>query len=350
MERYIGLDAHTQSCTFAVMGSSGRRLREQVVETSARPLIDFVTSIAGRRMLCMEEGTLSEWLYELLQPHVEELVVVQPSEHKGNKSDAIDSWTLADQLQRGRVETRVFKAPDSFTALREAVRAHRALTRDMVRAKTRLHAVYRSRGIQGMGDEIYDAEQRDRWLHRLPPHRRALAKLLSSELEGLMTSQAQAEHWLAEEAHRISVVSQLRTAPGIGLIRSAQIVAVVVTPHRFRTKRQFWSYCGLGIVTRSSSDWVRDSQGWARKQVAQTRGLNRNRNPLLKEVFKGAAMTVLGMHEHPLRVDYDRMLAAGTKPNLARLTLARRIAAAVLAMWKKKEDYDPAKHRATQAA
>ncbi len=26
-----------------------------------------------------------------------------------------------------------------------------------------------------------------------------------------------------------------------------------MTPHRFRTKRQFWSYCGLGIVTRSSS-------------------------------------------------------------------------------------------------
>jgi hypothetical protein len=31
-------------------------------------------------------------------------------------------------------------------------------------------------------------------------------------------------------------------------------------------------------------------------------------------------------------------------PALARLTLARRIAAAVLAMWKTQEDYDPTKH------
>jgi len=39
----------------------------------------------------------------------------------------------------------------------------------------------------------------------------------------------------------------------------------------------------LGIVTRSSSDWTRSKTGdWARKPVAQTRGLNRNRQPELK--------------------------------------------------------------------
>jgi hypothetical protein len=35
--------------------------------------------------------------------------------------------------------------------------------------------------------------------------------------------------------------------------------------------------------------------------------------------------------------------AAGTKPNLAKLTLARKIAATVLAMWKKEERYTPEK-------
>jgi hypothetical protein len=33
------------------------------------------------------------------------------------------------------------------------------------------------------------------------------------------------------------------------------------------------------------------------------------------------------------------------KPNLARLTMARRIAGAVLAMWKNQEEYDPAKQQ-----
>ena len=43
----------------------------------------------------------------------------------------------------------------------------------------------------------------------------------------------------------------------------------------------------------------------------------------------------------PLHEAYQRMLESGIKPNLAKLTLARRIAAMVLAMWKHEEVYDP---------
>lgn len=31
------------------------------------------------------------------------------------------------------------------------------------------------------------------------------------------------------------------------------LVARVQAPHRFRSKRQFWAYCGLGLETRSRS-------------------------------------------------------------------------------------------------
>jgi hypothetical protein len=40
------------------------------------------------------------------------------------------------------------------------------------------------------------------------------------------------------------------------------------------------------------------------------------------------------------------MLAAGIKPNLAKITLARKIVATVLSMWKHQEVYDPERHRA----
>jgi hypothetical protein len=63
----------------------------------------------------------------------------------------------------------------------------------------------------------------------------------------------------------------------------------------------------------------------------------------MKQVFKGAAVSVIRQHpDDPLRKDYERLLAAGTKPNLAQLTLARKIASITLAMWKKKEVYKPA--------
>ena len=44
------------------------------------------------------------------------------------------------------------------------------------------------------------------------------------------------------------------------------------------------------------------------------------------------------MYEH-----YLRLTSAGTRPNLAKLTIARRVAAIVLRMWKDEKEYDPSK-------
>ena len=69
MDRYMGLDAHASTCTLGVVGPSGKRLSSQVVETNARALIEVMRTVPGKRHLCMEEGALAEWLYEVLEPH-----------------------------------------------------------------------------------------------------------------------------------------------------------------------------------------------------------------------------------------------------------------------------------------
>ena len=98
---------------------------------------------------------------------------------------------------------------------------------------------------------------------------------------------------------------------------------------------------------RSSSDWVRTKEGnWVKADVQKTRGLNLNHNHTLKNIFKGAATTVITQLEtEPLHQDYQRLLTAGTKPNLAKLTIARKIAAIALSMWKSQQEYDATKHR-----
>jgi transposase len=345
MERYIGIDAHSETCTVAVMGSAGRRLREAKVETQGKMLRELIGMVPRRRHVCLEEGAQSEWLYELLEPLVEEIVVVRPQKREGPKSDSIDAWSLADGLRRGVLPTPVFKAPGSFTGLRQAMRAHQLIQRDLVRAKQRVKALYQSRGLRRLGNSVYEVEARATCLKELPRHHRRLATLLSDELDALAELAAEAEDWLQTEAKRTPAVNRLATAPGIGTIRAAQIVAVVVSPHRFRTRKQFWSYCGLGVVTRSSADYGVENGQLVRRKSVSTRGLNRNRNPMLKNVFKGAAKTVTNqMMRHPLRADYIKMVEGGTKANLAQLTIARRIAALTLAMWKNQEDYDPARN------
>jgi hypothetical protein len=166
MERFIGLDVHGQSCTLCVMGPSGRRLGEHVVETSAKALIERMREISGDKYVCMEEGTHSDWLCELLEPHAKRLVVVQPLRRDGSKSDAIDAWALADLQRRDAVERSVFKAPRMLTSLRQAARGYIVVRRDMVRAKCRLNALYRSRGIRPSAN-IYEPDARETWLGKL---------------------------------------------------------------------------------------------------------------------------------------------------------------------------------------
>jgi transposase len=350
MDRYIGIDVHSQSCTVSVKGASGKRLALQVVQTTAQALVDAVTAVKGRRYVCIEEGTQSEWLHELLEPFVEDIAVIVPPPSRGNKSDAGDADGLADIALQGKADKRVFKGPPALAGLRDASRAYQALSKDLARIKNRIKAVFRSRAVV-VDSDVYRSDRREPWLAQLPTHRRRLVELLAEELDALAPLRQKAEQWLLEEARQHPAVRRLKTAPGLADVRAATVVAIVGSPQRFRTSRQFWSYCGLSIVTRSSADWERRDGRWIRAQVPKTRGLTRVRQPLLKSVFKGAATTVTTrMTDHPLHHDYQRMLAAGVKPNLAKLTIARRLAAICLAMWKKQEDYDPQKHRARTTA
>jgi len=62
----------------------------------------------------------------------------------------------------------------------------------------------------------------------------------------------------------------------------------------------------------------------------------------LKSIFKGAATTVITQrNQDPIHARYARLVDGGTKPTLAKLSLARMIAATVLRMWKNEEEYDP---------
>ena len=135
----------------------------------------------------------------------------------------------------------------------------------------------------------------------------------------------------------------LRSIPYLGPIRVAEILAIMRTPHRFRTKRNLWPYAGLAVVTRTSAEHeIVDGRPRRRRRPPMTRGLNRNHNPILKKVFKAAASDAT-TRPGPLRDYYEASLARGVKEELAKVTLARKIASVTLRLWKKGELWDPKK-------
>lgn len=345
MERYIGLDVHAQSCTLAVMSSAGKRVGLQVVETNGAALKQAFATIPGNLHVCLEEGTQSAWVYELLRDRAEVAVII-PDAHRGPKDDARDAWALAESLRAGAIKCRVYKDCGPFSELRAALRSYTMLRDDVRRTKNRLKAVYRSRGLMPPASTAFNPKRHEAWERKLPPEQQRSAELFLEQLRVQEALWEKAGERLTKASAKHPVVKLLSTAPAIGPIRAAQIVATVVTPHRFRTKRQFWAYCGLAVVMRSSANWEKARDGsWVRAKTIQSRGLNRNRNGGLKEVFKSAAHQIaIQMKSHPLHQDFERLVEGGLKPNLAMVTIARRIAAAVLAMWKHQEAYDSSKH------
>jgi transposase len=123
-------------------------------------------------------------------------------------------------------------------------------------------------------------------------HRRA--ELLYQQLDGLQTLRRKVRSEFVAESRKQKAAKLLRQIPCIDPIRAALLIALVQSPHRFRSKRQLWTYSGLGIETHDSAQFhFVDGQLQRSKKPKQLRGLNQNHNHEIKEIFKSAATRFL---------------------------------------------------------
>jgi transposase len=215
---------------------------------------------------------------------------------------------------------------------------------------TRVKALYRSWAIPCTGKQVYAPGHRAEWLAKIREpgvHRRA--EFYFQQLDALRSLRQQVRRELLGESQKHPAWKLLCQIPSMGPIRAAVLIGVVQTPHRFRTKRQLWTFSGFGIETHSSGDY-RSVEGQLRRtnRPVSVRGLNTNHNHDLKNLFKGAAI-VAAHKPGPFQEFYAALLAKGIRPEMARLTLARKIAAITLHIWKKGVRFD-AQYLKPQAA
>jgi hypothetical protein len=193
VERYIGLDVHAASTTFAVIGESGKRLGSHVVETNGQALVEQLKTIPGKRHVVLEEGTQSAWVYEILSPHAEEVIVAMIPESCGQKSDESDAFRLAEQLRTGAIKRHVFKEVGEYRTLRELARTHAMVVQDVVRVQNRIKALLRSRGVATSGKGVYSEQGREECLLKLPDASRGAAKTLYAQYDAVEAIRRQAE-------------------------------------------------------------------------------------------------------------------------------------------------------------
>jgi transposase len=343
--KYVALDVHQATTVASVREDSGRVIARSVLPTDGGAITEFVRGMRGVVHVALEEGTQAQWLYDLLTPVVDRVVVCdrRGAPRHGNKGDQIDADELSEQLRRGGLRA-VYHGSSQRATLKELTRTYRNLVEDATRVMLRLKALFRARGIPARGKRVYSPRARAQWLALLhDPGARLRAESLLAELDVLRQLRPRAKSAMVTEARRDPAWPVLRTIPYLGPVRVALLLATMQTPWRFRTKRNLWAYAGLAVVTRSSADYrIVADQPVRRRRAPMTRGLNRNHNRVLKDVFKGAA-TAATARPGPLQTFYHSVIARGTREELARLTLTRKLAALTLRLWKKGERYDPTK-------
>lgn len=342
--QYLAFDVHQATTVASLRNASGSVVMRASVATEARAIVQLVRSAGPRVKVAFEEGTQAQWLHDLLVPHADEVVVcnTRGKSETGNKNDRLDADGLSEALRAGTLRP-VFHGSSDVLTLRELVRSYNNLVEDTTRVMLRLKALFRARAILTRGAGVYRPSERKEWLAKLDGGARVRAVVLFKQLDVLLELRPAAKAAMIAEARRQPGWKPLRSIPYLGPIRVAEILAIVRTPYRFRTKRNLWPYAGLAVVTRSSADQeFVDGRLRKRKRPPLTRGLNRNHNPILKSVFKGAANAATA-RPGPLRDFYEDSLARGVRDELAKVTLARKIAAVALRLWKRGELWDPKK-------
>lgn len=312
--KYIGLDAHSSSCSLCVLDPQGAELDSKTIVTNGRLLIDYLKSLGGKQIIAFEECDLSCWLFDILHKHVHQVVICNPAEnrqYKRAKTDKLDARSIADLLRGGFLKT-VFHDGSEREKFRLLMSNYQDTIQETVRIKNRLTTIKRRARLWGDKGKLN--------------HAPFIQEQYNLQLKLLKTSCDDYQQKIQSSVKNFKESSYLMSIPGIAFIQSARIISQVVDPHRFSNKYKLFAYCGLVKHPRISAERKYGSiRIWG--------------NRTLKCVFKMAAHSAL-RGQNALKKLYESLRQKGLSDIDARNAIARKIAALALTLWKNKQYYN----------
>lgn len=341
--KYLALDLHIASITYVLMSVAGKVLAQGSIPVGTYELRKLLKSIRGYLKVTFEEGTLAQWAYDVVKPLAKEVLVCNPRHNhyleEGNKGDKIDAFKLAELYRSGMLKA-VYHGGGESRALKELMALYMGLVSDSTRVMSRLKAVYRSLGIHTGRRAVFYEKNRPEWLNKLThQQKRCRADFLHRQLDQLMIMRRESKKEMLKAARQQAGYRVLMSIPGLGPVRVAILLAIIVTPHRFATKRQIWKYAGLSVLTRTSSDYkMINGQAVRVRRKTDTRGLTPDFNHLMKYVLKGAAIEAI--RREPFKSFYRGRIEEGMRPEMARLVVARKIGTLIIHLWKEEALFD----------
>lgn len=336
---YAGVDVGSSVCEMVAIDEAGHPLLARKFSTSEANLRQVIGEARrahpGEWSLAVEEGELAQWVAEVVRAQGIRIVVCDPKRNSWiardpGKRDRVDAAKLA-QLLRGGFLSEVYHSTDaSRIEFKRVVQHYHELTRQQASVKCQIKSRLRAYGLIHRGADIFDADQRETFLTAMPSETaRQVLRHLYELLQQSIQVQEKSRRLMLAVGRAFPEVARFQDVPGIGPVWACTFSAYIQTPHRFRTKRQLWRYCGLGITNRQSNGEPLGRQRLDSSGVGILKGLS----------FQAFCASRLGDNE--FQRHYQESLARTQDRTHARLNTQRKILAILWAMWKHNQPYQP---------
>jgi len=288
------------------------------IETTPPALRAFARTLRSTDRVVLEASVNTWAIAELLREHAGEVIVSNPMRTRAIasakvKTDRVDSAILAQLLAADFIPP-VWTPDPATRALRQQIGHHQSLVQQRTRLRNRIHSVLHRNLIDHSFTDLF-GKAGCRWLSGVPLPRDERDQV-DSALRLLTAVEAEiklAEQRIAQAALAAPQAMRLMTIPGVGLITSVALLAVIGDVTRFERPTQLVGYLGLDPRVRQSGERPAHTGHISRQGQAHARAL-------LVEAAQ-SAIRVPG----PLHAFYERVRARRGRA-IAIVAVARKLA------------------------
>jgi transposase len=230
------------------------------------PLIRQYFQNCGPCQVVVEATASYEWLLQLIEPVVEQVILAHPKKlrviaESTRKSDKLDAQVLAEFLARDMIP-RSYRPTPRQREHRRLVRQRINIVRRLTSAKNRLRRILSDYNADRV--DLFSIEGRTylRGL-RLSSADRFAADQILAECDFYCAQRQQAEWKIREFAEAAPATETearalLRTIPGVGEITAEVVLCEIADIKRFRSARRVAAYAGLSPGRRESDNKARE--------------------------------------------------------------------------------------------
>jgi transposase len=270
---YCGIDFHKSTSTLCTLDDKGKAI-EPITTIDTKKLVQYLSNKKNYKIGIEATGGVNH-VVEQLKAGGHEVVIINPNQFRGigiggKKTDTRDAKALAEALRLGfipEVHHRSLRSREIKSLL--TTREH--LVQARVDSINHVRGTLREYGItMPQGAEVFytQATERINQIKNIYIKNNLLS--IFELITGYKSQEKQIEEQLIEFTKNDPMREKLESVPGVGLMTSLMMLAVVDDVKRFKNAKVFASYLGLtpsesssgnkkhmGPITRSGSEMLR---------------------------------------------------------------------------------------------